>query len=439
MKRLNKIISGVLVLAMLSTFLLAGCGSAPSSGDSEQNTSGTNTASAVETIKWAVWDLDNEPYFKGLADAYMEKNPNVKVELVNFDNSNYTTALSTQLAGGSDELDIMAMKDIPSYSNFASLGLLEPLNDKLTTATDDYNGAIEQISTKDGTYYAAPFRSDFWVIFYNKDLFDQANVEYPDNDMTFQEYVDLAYKMTSGEGNEKVYGAHFHTWRSTVQLFGILDGKHTALDGNYDFMKPYYEVIMKMQQDGVCQDYATLKTSQMHYSGPFYNENVAMLNMGSWFVATLLNKTKTGENLAENWGIVKYPHPEGVPAGSTLGTATLVGVNSNSQHKESALDFLNFICGPEGARVVASYGKFPALMTDDVVDMIAAKEGFPADENSREALKTTAKYFEMPMSDKSGDVDKALEDGHSSIMTENISIDDGIAQMNQEVSALLGQ
>ena len=41
-------------------------------------------------------------------------------------------------------------------------------------------------------------------------------------------------------------------------MFAMLDGKHTILDGKYDFLKPYYETILKEQEDGICQDYATL-------------------------------------------------------------------------------------------------------------------------------------------------------------------------------------
>ena len=33
-------------------------------------------------------------------------------------------------------------------------------------------------------------------------------------------------------------------WRSTTTLFGILDGEHTVIDGNYDFLKPYYEQVL---------------------------------------------------------------------------------------------------------------------------------------------------------------------------------------------------
>ena len=65
-----------------------------------------------------------------------------------------------------------------------------------------------------GKTYSLPYRNDWYVLYYNKDLFDAAGVEYPSNDMTWEEYYDLAAKMTSGEGSSKVYGSHNHTWQA---------------------------------------------------------------------------------------------------------------------------------------------------------------------------------------------------------------------------------
>ena len=45
-----------------------------------------------------------------------------------------------------------------------------------------------------------------------------------------------------------------------------------------------------------------------------------MLNMGSWFISTMINNLASGEydaSLCGNWGMVTYPHAEGVEAGST--------------------------------------------------------------------------------------------------------------------------
>ncbi|MDD4368681.1 MAG: extracellular solute-binding protein [Oscillospiraceae bacterium] len=243
--------------------------------------------------------------------------------------------------------------------------------------------------------------------------------------------------MTSGEGSEKVYGAHYHTWRSAVQLFGILDGEHTIIDGNYDFLKPYYELILQEQDDGIVQDYATLKTSSTHYSGVFENNTVAMMNMGSWYIATLIQDIASGKSEATNWGIVKYPHPEGVEAGTTLGTITSLGVNAKSEHQETALDFVNFVSGTSGAGIIADTGTFPAIKTEEVISKIASMDGFPTDENSIAALQTVKTYLEMPLSEDSAEIEVVLNEVHDSIMTENISIDDGIAEMNERVTEIL--
>lgn len=129
----------------------------------------------------------------------------------------------------------------------------------------------------------------------------------------------------TGFGDDQIYGSHYHTWRSAVQLFGVLDGQHTILDGNYDFTKPYYEMVKKQEEDGICRTYVDTNASQLHYSAAFSEGNTATMNMGTWYISTLIPSLASGEydkELCGNWGIVKYPHPEGVEAGTTLGQLT---------------------------------------------------------------------------------------------------------------------
>jgi multiple sugar transport system substrate-binding protein len=390
------------------------------------------------TLNWALWDWNATAYYQPLIEAYEAANPNVKIEYTDLGSTDYQTVLQTQLAGGSDDFDIITIKDIPGYTNLVSANLLMPLNDYIASAGIDpaaYGGVVEAL-TLDGKVYGLPFRSDFWLLYYNKDLFDQAGVPYPTNDMTLAQFDDLARQVTSGFGADKVYGTHFHTWRSTVQLPGILDGQHTLIDGTYDFLKPYYERVLALQNDGVIQSYAALKTSNTHYSGPFYNAQIATLPMGSWFIGTQIAKVKSGESKAVNWGVVKFPRPEGVEAGTTAATITALSVAANSTKQEAALDFVRFVAGPEGAAVVARTGTFPALITEDVLSTITSTDGFPTDEASREALVTGKRYLEMPVSPVAPQIEVVLNRAHDAIMTDNITIDEGLAEMNQGVAEI---
>ena len=113
-------------------------------------------------------------------------------------------------------------------------------------------------------------------------------------------------------------------------------------------------------------------------------------------------------------------------------------MNSNSPHREAALEFVRWAAGPEGAAVVAKAGVLPALVDDTVLEMIASSDGFPQDDNSRAALRASQTYLELPVNAKAAEIELILNRAHDLIMTENVSIEDGIAQMNEGVAPLLG-
>ena len=185
---------------------LSACGGSSASSTAASSTAGSTAASAAAgpvTLQWSVWDKESTPYWQAMADGYMASHKDVTIEMVDLGSSDYMTVLATQLAGSAD-LDVVTVKDIPGYANLINLDYLKPLNEVLTRDTGDFNGTIEQLTTDDGNFYAVPFRSDFWVLYYNKDLFDKAGVEYPSNDLTMEDYDALARKMTSGSGDTKV-------------------------------------------------------------------------------------------------------------------------------------------------------------------------------------------------------------------------------------------
>ena len=451
----KRVLSLALAGAMAVTSL-AGCGNS-SSGTGDTTAAGNTEAAAAAgsteaattaaggetTLKWSVWDINLTTYSQPLIDAFEASHPGVKVEMVDLGSSDYQTVLATELTGSGSDFDVVTIKDVPGYTTLVNKGVLEPLDDYIAKDSVDlsaYKGITDQVSV-DGKLYELPFRNDFWVIFYNKDVFDNAGVAYPTNDMTFEEYDKLVRSVSNTEPGQEVYGSHYHTWRSAVQLFGILDGKNTILDGKYDFLKPYYEMILAEQNDGICQDYATLKTSSLHYSGAFAQGNVATMNMGTWFISTLIDKVKSGEYMdCTNWGIAKYPHAEGVEPGSTLATITALSIPTSAPNKDLAWEFVKFVSGEEGAEILAKTGTIPAIMTDAVADLVSATEGFPADdETSKEALNTSNLYLEMPVHPKSSEIETALNEAHDSIMTESCTIDEGITQMNDTISAILAQ
>lgn len=450
----KKVLSLVLTAAMMTT-MLAGCGSSDN-GSTAASTGEAPAAATTEaastqaadgeqiTLKWSIWDEASTPYWSALVDAYKEVAPNVTIEMVDLGSTDYQTVLATELSGSGSDLDVVTIKDVPGYATLVQKDAIISLDELIERDGIDlsqYAGIPEQLMVN-GSLYEMPFRSDFWVIYYNKDLFDAKGVAYPTNDMTFEEYDALAREMTDTTFGSQVYGAHYHTWRSAVQLFAVLDGKHTILEGNYDFFKPYYEMVLNQEADGVCRKYTDLKTEGLHYSAAFAGGDVATMNQGSWYIGTLLGNLASGEydsSLCGNWGIVKYPHAEGVEPGSTLGAIAALGVVSSSEKQEAAWDFVKWVSGAEGAEVLSSTGNFPAIQVSSTLDTISSLEGFPSDEASKEALNVSNLYLEVPYGDHVSEINSVLDSYHGSIMTGEMSIDDGIAAMNSEVQKILAE
>ena len=126
-------------------------------------------------------------------------------------------------------------------------------------------------------------------------------------------------------------------------------------------------------------------------------------------------------------------------AGSTLGTITGLAVTSATDTPDAAWEFVKWVSGEEGAAVMASSGNFPAIMTDEVKDLITGLDGFPTDDASREALSVSNLYLEVPYAPNVSEINSVLDSYHGSIMAGEMRIDEGIEAMNTEVGKILAQ
>ena len=453
-KQTGKFMAMALTAAMLGG-MLAGCGNnaanapadttpapetpAAESSAVEESTPAEETPAASGeqvTIKVAHWDSYTEPSTQMLVDGFEAANPNIKVELIDIASGEYSNKLTVMLNGGND-LDVVWVKDPDNTPSIAERGQLEDLTPYIEKDGVDIAAMNGSDALKlDGKQVALPVSTGFYVLYYNKDIFDAAGVDYPGNDMTWTEFEELAKKVTSGEGNDKKYGALFHPWQACVQNWAVQDGKHTILDTDYSFMKPYYEMALRMQDEGTVMDYSTLKTGNIHYSSVFMEGQCAMMPMGSWFMSTMIEKTKAGET-SVNWGVATLPHPDGVEAGWTVGSTTPMGVSAGSKYKDAAWEFVKYCSGEEGAKIYADCGMIPARMNADTIKALAALDGMP--EGLEEALQTKHVAMDRPLEVHSAEVNQMLGEEHSLIMIKELSIDDGLAEMGERSKEIQGK
>ena len=419
---MKKIIAVVMSLAMLLTMMTLPA-----------------LAEGKTVLTVAAWDTTNTPYLTTQEEAFESANPDIDLQYVDVASQEYNTKTSTMLAGG-DTTDVLHVKELSDLQNWIAQGYVESLDSYIAADSFDLTGmtGLETYYMGNGEHYGIPYRADFWVLFYNKNLFDAAGVAYPTSDMTWDAYAELARKMTSGEGDTKVYGTHYHTWLSAVANWAVCGTDYTLADGTYDNLAYFYNLVLGLEDDGACMEYNELKAAGLHYSGAFEAGNIAMIPMGYWFVSTMIAAKQQG--LCDfDWGFVAIPHAEGVAAGSSFGSPTATCMNKNAANKDAAWKYISWLGSEEGAKVTAASGTRPAVVTDAVAEIMASAEGFPQDDASKAALSPASIALEWPVGEKVSEIKTVVNEEHTAIMSRDVTVDEGIANMNERVAEIKAQ
>ena len=387
------------------------------------------------TIRVPNWDSANMPYLPALLDSFKKIQPDINVEIMDTPSADYTQKLSVMLNGGSD-LDAFWIKDGDTTRGLFNRGQLADLSGYIRRDRIDlkaFNGLADRFNME-GSIVALPVSTGFYILYYNKDIFDRAGVPYPSNNMTWSEWERLCGRLTSGSGNNKIYGALLHTWNACVQNWAVQDGQNTIISRDYSFFKPYYEMALRMQKAGTLWDYGALRTGGIHYSSAFLQGNVATMPMGTWFNVTIIDRINSGE-VKLNWGIATLPHPDNVEAGWTVGSVTPIAINQASRKKDAAWEFIKFITSEEGAKIYASGGAIPSRANNTTMAAIANAPGMPAGSLQAMAVKNIA--LDRPMEDFVAEINQMLNEEHSLIMLGEVTVDRGIQNMNRRAREIL--
>ena len=334
MKRMM-LVAALMLLAVTSVFAMGG---GETSAESEYDRIVTTTVTATYL---------NETWFNTMnADFEAETGIHVVVQPVPGDEDEYKAKINIDLMGGStvDVVETLGPKD---YSRQVSAGFFMPLNEIVEEAgIDPYSiyGANLPVED-DGNYYALPFKQEMYCVFYNKAIFDEAGVPYPEGPWTWDEYVETAQKLT--DKKKGVYGSFMNAdlpWMyMPAQQLAVPFYKE---DGSCNFddpvFKEYAEWFKYISNDlGVQPSVAELETENANWN--YYaleGYRLAMFPQGNWFTR-LLNSQ---EDYPKDWNYGVAPLPSAGEGGNNnLVSLGYVAINKNAAHPEEALTYALWI------------------------------------------------------------------------------------------------
>lgn len=348
--------------------LLAGCGSGAQKSTQQPAAPPASQPQSAQpaqkvTLRWFMWtgsEVERQ-FWEGIAADVTTKHPNIEVKFETDAFANFWPKLQTMMAGGQTP-DIIGLQSLRA-ATFASRGAYLALDDLIKADKDvnfeDFNkGIIDGLSYK-GKVYALPYDFGPLVLYYNKTLFDKAKVKYPDENTTWQSFLETAKQMTREIDGKPVFGV--------------------AAPNNVDRMMPWLysngtdymdsdaskSLLSKSETVESIQWFANL--IHQHKVAPpvsdpgnaqwdreqFYASRVAMYIDGPWNFVNVRNKLK------DEWDVTMVPKGKAGAVSWIAGSG--FGISPNTKHKNEAWLALKLITSSESLKKVAKAGRgYPA-------------------------------------------------------------------------------
>lgn len=341
MRNTKKIVSLILSLMLICTFATA----AFASGEVVHFYAWTNPDNMVELLDQFNADFAGtyEMVYDKLADAT-------------------TLTINTALSSG-DPISVMTQASAMDLRNRADdgvyMGLKQFFDQEGWTYADVMGTSIEETMNIDGDYYAIPYCNNINMVWFNKNMFDEAGVPYPQQGWTWEDFRQTAIKLTHGEGADKVYGAMMdlcepsggdYYWdliaRQKLGAFAYYNDDFTATTFGTPEMKESLDFFYKLsQEDGCLVPYSEYTALQ------YFKDNVGMAGLynGKYAMfiapvyACLYLRASYGEiPEGTDIGLADMPTPDGGATVTTCYTST-ASIPANTPDAQASWETIKYI------------------------------------------------------------------------------------------------
>ena len=432
-KRLFAILACCLSLLML----LSACGeepaaeeSAPPAEESEApaEESPENAGDEPVTITYCNFNSSggNEETLQRMYEAFHEEYPNITVEIETIAIDDYFTQMQTRVAGGTAP-DCYEM-NIENFASYASKGVLAPIEGVDLSGLDE---TALSAFTVDGVQYGLPGNFSNVVLVYNKDLFDQAGIDYPTSDWT-QDDVQAAAEAIHALGDD-IYGyyqplTYNEFYKACAQFGGSLLNEDKT---EFTINSPENVAAAQMMADRVLVTNVQPTAEQMGGMGDwdlFMSGRLGMIPTGIWAFNTF------AEGCDFDWDIAIEP---GEVQKATHFFSNACVVNADSENKDAAMTWITWLCSsPAAAEIRIEAGWDLPAVNDEAV--LASYLDLTPPEN-REAVFESLDYLVVPpviedyalMSDIIG---QQLEAAAAGTVTVQEALDEAQAQCESQIS-----
>lgn len=444
----NTKLMALVLTVIMSVSLFAGCGT---------KTSDSNASKTKETVTLKFWGGVPAEYGpQEVVDNFNKefKDKGIQVEYTRFVNDQQgNLKLDTALLAGSDiDLYMTYTMDIlkKRASGKMALDLTSFLSADKIDMVKNYGNTVKN-NYVDGKPYAMPEQQANTGILINKDMFDAAGIAVPTS-WTYDEFREIAKKLTKGEGQNKVYGMFFNTVQ--LPLYGA-DFSKTSLGGdpfykadkkesNFDniaFEKNLQLTADMMNVDKTAVSHIDTTTQKLTIEGLFLSGKAAM-SIGVWSMRSIKDLAKYPHTFKT--AFVPYPVMDKASAKYTVGgLGDFLSINPKSKYTKETWEFIKWYTN-KGSLPMAKYGRIPAGNSVDRAAVLkAATDGaekiIDVDSFNTIMIKQYDNYAVPSITDKLAEVTKIANEECEAIYNKQKTAKQAMESAKKRSDALLKQ
>lgn len=314
-------------------------------------------------ITYGFWDSSQQPAIEAQLAAFSEKFPEITVEPQIVPWEDYWTKLQTGVAGG-EIFDVFWINSasLPVYASKDALLPIDAIIGGDGVDPGNFPDPLVEMYSYEGVQYGLPRDFDTIALFYNKDLFDAAGVDYPTADWTWDDFRAAAEALTD-EGSGQ-WGAGLQTsWQENYYNFiwqnegRLLNEDRTMCTVDEPEACEAFDFLTGFYTDGLTPSISVQQSNPVADT-LFPAGQVAMMTGGSF---------RAGTYGAAEANLDVAPMPQGKKRATAIhGLANVAW--SGSEHSGAAMELIKFLAGEEAEQILGESGAtIPAL--DGMQDM----------------------------------------------------------------------
>lgn len=331
-------------------------------------------------IQFSSWGSQSEiAILKPILAEFEKENPDIKVDFIHIP-QNYFQKLHLLFASNLAP-DVVFINNLylPIYANAGVLIDLGNREQETGNRNIFYAKALKALSYN-GKLYAIPRDVSNLVIYYNKDLFDKYNIQYPNKYWTFNDFLAIAKKLTkdtNNDGKPDVWGVSFEEDLYYYLPYLMSEGGGALSDDlnenifsspqSQKGLKFYADLRNKYKVAPKKSDSASETMAQM-----FLQQKIVMHLCGRWMVPKYRTDAKF------DWDVINFPSGD---KGSIVALdASGWAVTKSSKHKNEAYKLIKYLSSKESIEKFTKSGLIVPARIDVSKDF--AKETFKPKSNN---------------------------------------------------------